>query len=50
MMERQKAKTIIAKWHRASLEIRLSNEKKDKSDIGNNMDPNKANDKYLLKP
>lgn len=39
---------MIVKQHRARGEIYLYSEKKDKSDIGDDMDLDKANDKFLL--
>ena len=48
MMERQKAKAMAAKRHRTRVGISLFIEKKDKSDIKDNMDLKQANDKYPL--
>ena len=43
MIDRWKAEAIAAKRCRARGKISLSSEKEDKSDIGDNIDPNQAN-------
>lgn len=48
MIERRKAKAMTANQHRTKGEISLSSKKEDESDTGDNMDPDQANDKYLL--
>ena len=48
MMERRKAEAIAAKRRRARRGISLSSEEEDESDIGDDTDPDQANDKYLL--
>lgn len=47
MVERRKAETIATKWCKAKGRIGLFIEDEDKSDIEDNIDPNKANKKYL---
>ena len=39
---------MAAKWRRARGKISLSSEEEDKSDTGNDMNPDQANDKYPL--
>lgn len=47
-MEKQKTKTIAAKWHKARGRISSSCKKEDMSDTGDNIDPNQAYDKFSL--
>ena len=49
MIEMRKVKAISTKWNRAIGEISLSSEKEDESDTKDNIDPDQANDKYLVK-
>ena len=50
MIERRKAKAMAAKQRRVRGEMSLSSEKEDKSDTGDNTDPDQADNKYPLQP
>ena len=48
MMERRKAEATVAKRRRARRGISSSSEEEDKSDTGDDTDPDQADDKYPL--
>lgn len=48
MTKKRKAKTIATKRLRAQGRLSSSRKKEDKSDIGDDIDPDQADDKYLL--
>ena len=48
MMERRKAEAMATKRRRARGGISLSSEEEDESDIGDDTDPDQANDEYPL--
>lgn len=50
MVKRQKTETIVAKRRRTRGKISWSSKKKDKGNTRDNIDPNQANNKYLLIP
>ena len=48
MIERQKAKAMVAKWCKARGGISSSSKKEDESDTGDDTDLDQADDKYLM--
>lgn len=48
LVKGQKVEVMVAKWYRDRREISLSSEEENKSDIGDDIDLDKTDDKYPL--
>lgn len=47
IIEEQKVEAIVVKWHKARRGISFSSEKKDESNLRNEVNLDQANNKYL---